>query len=494
MALLETIRQQTDSPWAKVIFGAVVLVFIFWGIGASGGPTTQAVAEVNGERITDTQLQRAVRNITRGGAGLNEDQLQEATQYAIDALVMQELLQQEVNRLGIEVSDEEIARYVLQYDAFKDDSGKFSKKLYERQLKNFGLSSGKFEEQARQQLAIEKLEALARASVIISDSELKTTYALANTQVSLDMVRITDNALLDLIKVEDAAISDYIAANGDELRQIYDKDYERLYHQPPRATVHQIRLRTDIEGFTPEAVREKLAAIRAEASSAADPAAAFADLARRYSEDFSASTGGTMGPQAEAQLPEPARQPIFSAAPGTITDIVELDKSLVIYRVEDRSEEVTRTFEDVQRDIARQELARQQLPTFASTVAEEILAAWKQSGSAPTAILEKYSLSVQAVGPLPKGQPSIPGAGTSEGLTAALAATSAAGLLDGVYRTDGGRIIAAVTDYQAPSDEDFDKEKGIIRAQLLQLRQEEFLEAWRQDLRKRATVVQHYQP
>ena len=159
MALLETIRQQTDSTWAKLVFGAVILVFIFWGIGTSGGPTTTAIAEVDGARITDTQLHRQMRNLTRStGSTLNEDEMNQLAQEVIQQLIQTEVLLQESARTGIEVSDQEIARYVLQYDAFKTSKGKFSSKLYERSLKRMGLSQGKFEQQIREMITIQKLE------------------------------------------------------------------------------------------------------------------------------------------------------------------------------------------------------------------------------------------------------------------------------------------------------------------------------------------------
>lgn len=494
MALLETIRQQTDSPWAKIIFGAVVMVFVFWGIGASGGPKTQAIAEVNGQRITDTQLQRIMRNVTRGSASaMNEDELDQITRDVIEQLIQTEVLLQEADRLDIEVSDNEIARYVLQIDAFRTESGKFSKELYERNLKRMGLSGGKFEEQIRDQRTIEKLEQLVRDAVVITDGELKRIYTQASTELGVSFVRIPDTALLDQVEVDQMSIDAYVDGNEAELKTIFEDDYDRLYNKPARATYSQIRLRTDIDGFEADAVRAKLDGILAEAR-ADGTAEGFAQLARRYSEDFSASNGGAMGTQSEKQIAEGAREVILGATPGAITGVVEVPQGLAIYLVDEVIPAETRTFDEVKADIARETLAKQKVNEFAAQVAEEIRTAWTDPASPPTELLDRYGLSVSTVESFSPMQPTLAGAGTSPGLIADLADTTGAEVLGMVHATDGGRIVAAVSSYTPADMAAFEQQKDMIRAQLEQQKQEAVLAGWAQDLRNKARVVQHYNP
>lgn len=494
MALLETIRQQTDSPWAKLIFGAVVMVFVFWGIGASGGPKTQAIAEVNGQRITDTQLQRIMREVTRGSASaMNEDELDQITRDVIAQLIQTEVLLQEADRLDIEVSDEEIARYVLQIEAFRTESGKFSKELYERNLKRMGMSRGKFEEQIRDQRTIQKLEQLVRDSVVITDGELKRIYVQASTQLGVDFVRIADNSLLSSVDIDQLSIDAYVDGNEAELKTLYEDDFDRLYNKPARATYSQIRLRTDIEGFDADAVRAKLDAILAEAR-ADGTAEGFAALARRYSEDFSASNGGAMGTQSEKQIAEGAREAILKASSGSITDVVEVPQGLAVYFVDEVLPAETRSFDEAKAEIARNELAKQKVAEFSAQVAEEIRAAWTDPASPPTELLDKYGLSVTSVPSFSPMQPTLTGAGTAPTLIADLADTSGAEVLGTVHETDGGRIVAAVSAFTPADMAAFEQQKGMIRTQLEQQKQEAVLAAWAQDLRESARVVQHYNP
>ena len=136
MAVMENIRAGATNPWMKAVFGAIVLVFVFWGVGGAGGPTNQVIAEVNGKRITDTQFQRLMRNISRSqGEAKNDEEQAQLAQQAVMELIELEVLGQAAARNGVEVSPDEIARYVLQIEGFRDSDGKFSDTLYEKNLK-----------------------------------------------------------------------------------------------------------------------------------------------------------------------------------------------------------------------------------------------------------------------------------------------------------------------------------------------------------------------
>ncbi|MFT5682467.1 MAG: peptidyl-prolyl cis-trans isomerase D [Myxococcota bacterium] len=490
MALLETIRQQTDSPWAKIVFGAVVLVFVFWGVGASGGPTTTAIAEVNGNRITDTELHRQMRNISRSqGASQNDDDLNRQAADVIQQLIQTEVLLQEVDRTGIEVSDQEIVRELKKIDAFQTSDGKFSTELYERNLKNIGLTRGRFEDQLRDSIALEKLETLAKNSVTISDASLERLYRQVSTELNVSFVRIPNAALLGAVPVEDSSIDALIASDLETLKEAYQRDFSRLYHKDPTAELQTVLLKTDIEGVTAEELDAKMAEILAEAKSGAD----FSQLARRYSEDLSAVNGGALGAMAKPQVDPAAVEAIF-AAPNALTAAIKTAQGLQIFKVGAITQEETIPFEDVQRDIARNQLAEQGVSKVAGEFAEELLATWKTAGTPPSDRLEQHGLRLSTPPSTSKGAPNLPGTGGSEGLIAALNTAKQAGVLDGVYPTDGGRLIASIDAITAPDMDAFEEQKDMIRAQVLRQEQEVFLAAWRDDLLSKARIVQHYDP
>jgi hypothetical protein len=291
------------------------------------------------------------------------------------------------------------------------------------------------------------------------------------------------------VPVEESAVDAAVAADTESLKEAYERDFSRLYHKDPTAELHTILLKSDIEGISEEELTAKMDEIRAEAVAGSD----FSDLARRYSEDLSAVNGGTLGAMAKPQIDPAAVESIFASA-DSLTDVIKTAQGLQIFQVGALTEEETIAFEDVQRDIARNQLAEQGVSEVAGAFAEELLGAWKTAGTAPADLVDKYNLRVSTSAPTSRGNPSLPGTGGSEGLITALSTATQAGVLDGVYATDGGRIVAAVETYTEPDMDAYEQQKGMIKMQVLQSEQQIFMEAWRDDLMKSARIVQHYDP
>ena len=145
MSLMEKIRGGTESGAMKVVLGIIVVVFVFWGIGTGNSPTSQLVATVDGKRITDTRFHKLMKQQARGQDGnLTEEQHQALARDVVMQLITQEVMLQEADSLGIEISDEEVARTILELDAFNSESGEFSTELYTRHLKHYGTTRALF--------------------------------------------------------------------------------------------------------------------------------------------------------------------------------------------------------------------------------------------------------------------------------------------------------------------------------------------------------------
>ncbi len=117
MGVIEGMRGGVDSPLMKFTFFVIIVTFVFWG-SSNQGASTQIVAEVNGKRITDTEFNRRMRSSARGlGAGASEEELAGMQRQVMGSLVQETVLLQEADRLGIEVSDREIADQLKSYTA-----------------------------------------------------------------------------------------------------------------------------------------------------------------------------------------------------------------------------------------------------------------------------------------------------------------------------------------------------------------------------------------
>lgn len=493
MSVMESIRRSTDSTAMKLVFGAIVIVFIFWGIGGAGAQV-QLIAEVNGERITDTQFNKMMRNASRAQGPMDEQGQRELARAVIDVLVAQELVLQEAKAAGLEVSDDEVAAVVVQDPAFQNEDGVFNKKFYEKSLKARGYTKGGFEEETRKRLLLNKVQSVAGAGVRVSKSEVRQAFDAQATQVSVRWMMFSEDALLSSVPVDDAAIDAQLGADEPAVKERYDAEKATRWTRPAKAELSLILLRNDMppgQGEVDEAVLQTRAdAILADARSGAD----FSALARKWSEDASAVNGGNQGSMSEGQLDPALAAVVFKAEPGTITDVVKTARGLAIAKVHGRTDAVETSFDVAKRTIAREMIGSQGVKAHVDALSKQVLERWKTDGAPPADLMSANGLSVVPAGPFSPMAPRLVGAGSSPDLQLALMATSGKGLLPGVYTTSTGKVIVEVTDYRAPDDDLFADIEDRLEAQIMRERQQAFVEAWEDDLRTRAQVVQHYQP
>ena len=491
MALMEKIRAGTDSTFMKVVFGAIVLVFVFWGVTPQGN-RGQLIAEVNGEQVSDTQLRRALQNMD-GTSDMDADELNNLEREIIAQILRQRVLIQEAERLGLVVSVEEIAREIRQYQAFQTEDGKFSAELYASVLKHSGLSKGLFEEQRREAILLQKLNQLAATSVQVTDGQVQRAFEAAFTDVALSWVRIDDDALLEYVEVSDADVQEWVSTHPQELKESYDRDFNTRWSKPRRADVSVILLRTDLDqGRLPEEeLKAVLASVREQALGGAD----FATLARRFSEDLgSVEQGGRLGLQTEAQLGEDLAKAIKEAGVGGVTDVVRVARGLQIAMVHEIKEPEVVPMEEAQAEIARARIAEGQVRDFGAKVAEDLRTAWTDPDNPPQSILDQYGLKAVPTGPFKPAQPKLIGLGSSPQLEAAIAGVDATGVMPAVYDLSGGRVVAAVTSYSAADPAMLETMQPLIMGSLLQRQREAFMERYAEDLVARANIKQHYNP
>lgn len=487
MSILERMRRSTDSATMRIIFGVMMMIFIFWGAGKTGRTAKQSsvLAVIGGQSITTTQLYREMRVRNLGNNGSSEEESKRIQNQLLEQMIQEELLVQEATRLGIEVSSEEITRQIVYTKTFEKD-GKHNRELYLRQLKRLGMTEEHHRDEIRRQLMVEKLQQVVLWGAHVSDAEVKDAYDKQNTLVDLSWVKIPESALLDDVKVQDSDVDAYLANSEVKVKERYDKDYDRLYKVPRKAEFSAILVRSDIKGTDPEALRTKVYDLRKRAADLDD--AGFAELAREYSEDLSAVNGGDMGNMPEPLMDPPLASAIFAAGAGKVTEVAETGRGYWIARVRAVQEAKELAFDDVKRDIARQIVAQQGVGKLTQDYAERLLAGWKAAGTAPVDVLAEQGLKVEDTGPTALGSLTIPGVGPEAGLEQAVETAHAVGVLPGVYPMSGGWAVAAITAWTPADPSGFDQQKDAMRARVLAQARSEYLQAWFEDLKKRVNV------
>jgi hypothetical protein len=358
-----------------------------------------------------------------------------------------------------------------------------------------GMTKGRFEEKAREAMMLEKLRRTAVIGAQVLEPEVKRQYQESETKLELQVVRIPDDLVLGKVPVDEPAIDAFLSANEAEVKTQYDSDFNRLYNIPKKATYRTIVLRSDLPSVEGSEETGVTPALRQRADAIAKDAATkdFADLARRYSEDLSAAAGGLLDKTSEPEMDPAVAKVVFATTPGTVSPVVETGRGLEIVKVESLEDARSIPFEEVKREIARDMIARKEVSRVAGELAEKILAEWKATGSPPQALLDENHLTVTSTGPMSPADPSPILASSPDVVTAALAAGKT-GVLDGVYPTPNGRVLAAVSSFEAPPADGYLAKADDLRHQMLYQARTAFLDEWTKDLVAHAHVNQKYQP
>lgn len=180
--MLEAIHKHMNwIMWA--IVALITVTFLFFGIYPSnvGG---RSVAKVGGDVITVDEFNTVYRTMYDNYKQLLKDQFNESfvktlKSQALQELVVQKLLVQEAERIGLRISDEELQAAIMRTPSFSRD-GRFDKKIYERILDQINMKPAAFEANQREFLLRQKLEQLVKDSVVVTDSELAASYQQKN--------------------------------------------------------------------------------------------------------------------------------------------------------------------------------------------------------------------------------------------------------------------------------------------------------------------------
>ncbi len=227
-------KMRSLAPAFIISVGALFVLFMVMSdsnvLQALGGRANY-IGKVDGEEISyqdfNNVLEKQREQMTKqNGQDLTEDQTLQLRNQVWDALVTQILLKKEINKYGINVSDQEIKDIILGDNPpdflkqnFIDSTGKFNRQLYESALfdprnKDVLIQA---EEGVRQTRLNEKLQSLVFASVTVSEDELKRNFIDQNTKISADYV------LAPLFLFPDSTIS----VTDEDMKNYYNDNLDK---------------------------------------------------------------------------------------------------------------------------------------------------------------------------------------------------------------------------------------------------------------------------
>jgi len=220
--MLRFMRKYATGYLVKSLFGIIIIVFIFWGVGSFRN-REKVVAKVGPYKISIVEYQESYNRLLNFYRMLYKERLDEALlaqlkikEKAMDEIVDRYILLIKAKEMGIDVSDKEYAEYIANIDAFKRE-GKFSKSAYIEVLKRNNIDPKKFEESERIRLLTTKLVTIiSDNSTLTSESDAWNSYIKERGKVNLSYVQF-----------DPASFRDKVILNEKEIEDIYAKEKDR---------------------------------------------------------------------------------------------------------------------------------------------------------------------------------------------------------------------------------------------------------------------------
>lgn len=416
--MLDLLRRKAQSTVIQVIIVAIILVFVFWGVGTNQGGGTTAIATVNDEPITYAEYQRTydqqinqLRSQMGGNipAGLLETL--GLKEQILESLIQRTLLGQAAREAGLVVSDVEVRGKIRGMEAFKSN-GLFDVGWYKQVLAGNRMSATEYELSMKSDLLTTKvMDHLTRFGgvaeselrdrfvydyrerqfsyvafeaadfenkVEVSDDELATFFEetkenyLGEPQLKMKyaLFSFDDSAQL---QIPEEAILDYFDRHRDE------------YVVPEKRRARHLLLKVE-EGESDEAVtekRKKAESLLKQLREGAD----FAGLAQLNSEDSgSAVRGGDLGFFGRGQMVKPFEDAVFGMNEGDLT-LVRSKFGFHVIQLEKINPLTVKTVDEVREAIVAR-IKKDEVKNLAFKQAEEAYQQIILSGS-----LDKYAES-----------------------------------------------------------------------------------------------------
>ena len=355
------------SNMKGIAFGIVILiaiVFAFSGIGSlsmSGSGADTAVT-VNGEKVTELSVQRAIsgekRRILSENEGLDPAILTDELirPQVVEQIISRKLLSQAAKSAGMGVSSRTTSKVLLGTPAFQAEDGRFDQDIYLYTIRNQGYTSGTFLEMLKGDMLIEQYVRGFKASGFSTDNEVDLLASITEQQRDYYYLTLPLESSVNAIDLSDEQIETYYQANKqsyqapeqvvidyielnpalfsatqtipeEQLRNRYEEQLETLDATISRKAAHI--LLADPSDETLSEINQKLAA-----------GESFEALAKEYSEDVgSADFGGDLGYTSGDTFPESFEAALEALQVGEVSAAVSTDSGTHLIKLLDIQEQ-----------------------------------------------------------------------------------------------------------------------------------------------------------
>ena len=422
--MLQDLRENSQGVIAKVIIGFIVAIFALTGVEwlIGGFISSPPVAEINGEEITEAQLQFNTQNLlaSLGGADIDQELLE---QIALNQLIEETVLKQSADRAGMIVSSDRVDRAIIENPSFQIN-GVFDSDLAVRTMASQGYNIPLYRQALSQSMLLGQIANAYSASNFITDSELESiaeltqqtrdfryvsvtmgTRTLGNAISQEEIQRYYDESPAEFTQEESVdvnyvvldrnVIADEIQVDEAEIRAQYDAQRADFEGSSEKRASHIL---FEVGGTMDEAAVMDLAATaRQRLLDGEDFGAVALELS---SDTVSAEEGGDIGYTDGSAFPQPIEAALETLALNEISEPVVTEFGVHVVKLTEDAENVYQAFEEISDRIERELKSAEVDLLFAERIEDMSNLAF-ETGDLIT-ISEQLGLEIQSADSVPR--------------------------------------------------------------------------------------------
>ncbi len=497
--MLKTMRKNVQSLksilWI-VVATFIISIFVVWGgAGRLGDKTaSDTIATVGGRPIRAEAYFNALRNrIESLKTQMNElsrpfiEQLG-LPQQVLNQLIDQSLLFAAASKLGVRASEEEISARIKAMPGLQQDGAFIGYESYKRVLQMNRISLPDFEDSVRQEIILDKTSRLLTAGITVTPEEVWESYEAGKSSAKIEYLVLETSKLEPGANPTPAEIkahfdgnaaaytiperreADYVFFKNDDLKkevEIGDAEIEAYYksNEPQFQTPEKVQVSRI---YLPFAGADKAAAESTAKSLASRIKAGedFAALARTFSKDDKAASGGDWGLFDWKSLAQEEQAAVGKLQAGEVSGPLVLADGVSILKVTEKTPAVTTPLADAKpqiRSILEDQKARQMATDRMTRFAKDAA-----KGKDLAAAASKAGLKVQKTGLLKSGE-ALGDIDASGAISTALFQLKDKEISAPIY-TYGGVGLAQLQKVEAPRPATFDEVKDQVEKDLVEAR------------------------
>ncbi|HIE07339.1 MAG TPA: hypothetical protein EYP64_04785 [Desulfarculaceae bacterium] len=352
--MLRMMRKNAKSLVVKLVFGVIIVVFSFWGVGSMKAKQMTVAATVNGTTIERKTLDNSFRNLWRryqeesqGKFNPDEARALQIKREALNNLVDRQLMLEQADKLGLSIDESEIQGRIAGLGAFQKD-GHFDQETYRRALSANRMTPAQFESNFKDDILIGKVGTVINDGVKILPDEIDILVRQQREEIALDLLpfnpaqyqakmkfsqadlekffnekqenfRIPEQRKIAALVIERDKLLTKAEVTDAEVTDFYEKNIERFKVKEQIKARHiLIKVAPDASAEEIEKARGETLEILAKVKSGSD----FAELAKKFSQGPSNSMGGDLGWFGHGSMVKAFEDAAFALKPGEVSEPV----------------------------------------------------------------------------------------------------------------------------------------------------------------------------